>query len=215
MTALRGDLPPVPARMARLPVDKRGYPVPWFVHYENGEPDFRVIRVGGLVEAVNKSKCWLCGERLGRNAAFVIGPMCAVNRVSSEPPSHLECAVFAALACPFLTRPAAKRRDANMPENVPAPGNMICGNPGAVLVWVSRTWRPVRADRGYLIDVGEPVATSWYREGRKASRDEVCDVMRRGLPALLDIAEREGAASITSICRELSRALNTLVPAAA
>ena len=34
-------LPPMPSRIAALPVDERGYPVPWFVAWIDGKPEFR------------------------------------------------------------------------------------------------------------------------------------------------------------------------------
>ena len=116
---------PIPRRMQSLPVDpKRGVPVPWFVVWldEAGEPcaagkgtpDFRVVRPNGIAVAHTHQLCWVCGERRGTFSAFVIGPMCAVNRISGEPPAHLECADFAGRACPFLVRPAMKRRETNL-----------------------------------------------------------------------------------------------------
>src|SRR5262245_54450039 len=127
---LRSDLPPVPRRMQKLPLDHRGYPVPWFVAFIDGKPDFRVVREPGIPLAHNKDLCWLCGERRGKWLAFVVGPMCGINRVTAEPPSHYECAEFAIKACPFLTRPMAVRRERDLPEHDDAPGIMLARNPG-------------------------------------------------------------------------------------
>ena len=66
-------MPPMPARIAGLPKDSRGYPVPWFVHWADGVPDFRVIGDGKLEHAVKFRACWVCGQEMGRNSAFVIG----------------------------------------------------------------------------------------------------------------------------------------------
>lgn len=38
---LRHDLPPLIPRIAKLPLNDSGYPVPFFVGYVNGKPDFR------------------------------------------------------------------------------------------------------------------------------------------------------------------------------
>ena len=215
MTELRKDLPPLPRRMVGLPVDDRGYPVPWFVHWIDGKPDFRVIRPGGVFTALTKRACWLCGDQIGRYAAFVIGPMCAINRISSEPPSHRDCAEFAVKVCPFLVLPNSKRRDANLPEETrEAPGTMIRRNPGVSLLWVSETWRPTRTPKGLLIDVGAPTHVSWWREGRGATRDEVLESINSGLPELLDIAAKEGPKAVEALEREASRAM-LLVPEAA
>jgi hypothetical protein len=121
------NLPEIPARIANLHKDSRGYPVPWFVAWlkggepcppGRGEPDFRIIGPGKLTQAYNESRCWICGRSLiGSSRIFVIGPMCVINRVTSEPPNHRECAEFAAKACPFLTNPRQKRDYKDMIEH--------------------------------------------------------------------------------------------------
>ena len=77
---------PLPHRMRKLPISDRGFPVPRFVPWINGQPEFRGFDGEHLSRCVKLKRCWLCGEPLGKFMAFVIGPMCAVNRVSSEPP---------------------------------------------------------------------------------------------------------------------------------
>lgn len=197
MTELRKDLPELPCRMRSLRVDARGYPVPWFVDWIDGKPDFRAIKPGAVPEAIRFQKCWICGGRMGRYGAFVIGPMCTVNRISSEPPAHRDCAEFAAKACPFLVRPGAKRREANLPhEKKEAPGNMLLHNPGVAAVWISDRWKPIRVPDGILFDVGKPVEIRWYREGRPATSSEILEGIDAGLPALMEIAEKEGKRSV-------------------
>lgn len=206
--------PNAPERIRDLPLDARGYPVPWFVAWIDGRPDFRVIREGGIAQAHNKSLCWICGERRGRFGAFVIGPMCAVNRVSAEPPSHLSCATFAAEACPFLAQPKMKRNERDLPAEHEAPaGEMIRRNPGVALVWVSRGYKPFRDGRGgWLFDVGEPSETFWFAHGRPATRAEVMASIESGLPLLRGPAEREGPKAVAALERMTADALN-LVPA--
>jgi hypothetical protein len=190
----------LPARMAKLPVNDAGYPVPWFVAWIDGKPDFRIIERGRMAAALTQDKCWVCGERRSApTASFVIGPMCAVNRVSAEPPSHYECATYAARACPFLANPKKRRREGHMPEErVDAPGMMIARNPGVALVWTSRHWKPFQVPRepgmgpGVLFDVGEPTRVAWYAYGREATREEVLASIDSGLPILLAEAEKEG-----------------------
>src|SRR5882672_8370685 len=134
--AYRADLPDLPERMRSLPLDQRGYPIPWFVHIDEKGPDFRVVKRGAVTGAYRGGTCWLCGYKLGVYKTFVIGPMCGMNRVTSEPPCHRECALYAAQACPFLTRPLAVRNARDMPEgHVPPAGEGIMRNPGVTLVW--------------------------------------------------------------------------------
>ena len=112
--------------------------------------------------------CWICGEALGRFKAFVVGPMCAVNRTSAEPPSHFDCAEFSVKACPFLSNPDKRRRDSNLPEHNTPAGIALERNPGVSLIWVTTEYRfyHVKQDEkvggGILFDIGNPDQTYWY-----------------------------------------------------
>lgn len=199
------DISNMPERIARLPRDHRGFPIPFFVHYENGVPDFRVIGEGKRGECFNKKLCWLCGDKLGVYKAFVIGPMCVVNGVSSEPPSHLECAQYAVRACPFLANPRMRRNEKDMPETAhEADGIMIKRNPGVTAIWVTKKYglQPLH-EGGYLFYIGQCHETHWYKEGRSATVDEIKEAIRGGLPALQALAEQDGPES----CKALQEGL--------
>lgn len=208
------DAPTEPRRIAALPKDHAGRPVPWFVAWIDGKPDFRVIGEHNLRDALRFEQCWICGQKLGRHAAFVIGPMCAVNRVSAEPPSHRDCAEFAAKACPFLTRPSMRRRTTGLPENAEDPaGIAIRRNPGVALVWVARDWKAWSPPGGgVLFDVGNPDTVLWFAEGREATRAEVMASIDSGLPLLRAEAEKDGLAALEQLHKQLGVAL-ALVPA--
>lgn len=212
MAELRPDLPRLPARLAALPVDERGYPVPWFVAWIDGKPDFRVIGPGKREEAIRFERCWVCGQKLGSHKAFVIGPMCAVNRVSSEPPCHQECAVWSAKACPFLTRPKAHRRETDIPAGTVEPdGCGIDRNPGVALVWTTKRYGIVPDGRGgWLVDVGEPIATLWFAEGREATRAEVEASITSGFPVLEEMAKQDGPKAIAQLAEQLEQAMKLL-----
>ena len=202
MTAYRADLPPRPARMMHLPIDDRGFLVPWFVATVDGKPDFRAIRPSGIAEAWNKKTCWLCGGPMGVYKACVVGPMCGVNRITSEPPCHLECAEYAAKACPFLTRPLAVRNERGMPEGSMA-GIGIKRNPGATLVWVTKDMQPFKVSKGqgggWLFKLGDPVTLQFWARGRRATRAEVQESVDTGLPILREYAERDGAGAVAQL----------------
>ncbi len=83
----RTDLPALPRQIRKLPKDARGYPVPWFVAWFDGKPDFRVVARGKIDTAHLERRCWTCGEPLQKDMTFVIGPMCSINRVSTGPPA--------------------------------------------------------------------------------------------------------------------------------
>lgn len=220
---LRAELPrPIPAAIEALPRD-RGYPVPWFVAWLGregepcsrgyGHPDFRVIYPDAINEAVSRSLCWVCGRPLGRltSYAFVIGPMCAVNRVSAEPPSHVACADWSARACPFLTRPHMVRREGGLPEGGVVTGVMIRRNPGVALVWLTRTAHAFPAPNGgILFNVGEPTQVRFYSEGRLATREEVLTSIESGLPILEEMADQDGPEALAALSRQTEAAMELL-----
>ncbi|HEX3778591.1 MAG TPA: hypothetical protein VHX38_02910 [Pseudonocardiaceae bacterium] len=203
----------MPPRIAKLP-RYRAYPVPWFVEWFDGTPDFRVADSAKQADATRFHLCWVCGERTGRHVAFVIGPMCAVNRVSAEPPCHTDCAVYSATHCPFLANPNMTRRERGLPADYVDPaGVMLLRNPGVALVWATRAWSTFRAPGGYLYDIGEPTQVSWFAHGRPATRDEVLASIDTGLPALREMADEDGELGRRELDKQLAAAMQ-LVPAA-
>lgn len=205
---LRDNLPPLPARIKKLPVDARGYPVPYFVTWlPDGTPDFRVADARKLIKCVKENLCWICGEVLGAHRAFTIGPMCAINRVSAEPPAHLECADFSVQACPFLIMPKAQRRDADIPAGTQnPPGIMIMRNPGVTLVWVTSHYQQIQQENGFLFRLGDPTKVGWFAEGKAANRKQVMDSIGSGLPILFEMASKEGFEAMADLCRATVKA---------
>lgn len=202
----------MPSRFRKLRVDKRGFPVPRFVQDVKGEPDFRVVNTTYLTLAIRHKLCWLCGEPLGRFQCFCIGPMCAINRVSSEPPSHKECAEFAVRACPFMVNPNRARNEHELPHNAQdAAGYSIARNPGVTLLWVTEDYRTFKAPGGILIKIGDPVSTDWYARGRTATREEIIESITGGLPTLRAMARREGPDAMKALDEQVKIGL-ALVP---
>lgn len=212
MTELRRGLPPLPDRIKRLPIDARGYPIPWFVAEVDGKRDFRIADQNKRVRAANQRLCWLCGEKLGRYMAFVIGPMCAVNRNTSEPPCHRDCAEFAVQACPFLMLPKAEYRTANLPAEGSHLPHALPGNPGAACIWITESFKPYRTSGSWLIEIGAPVEVTWWAEGKPATREAILDCFDRRLPLLAQMAKEEGAAAEAHLQKLVDRTM-TLLPA--
>lgn len=199
----------MPSRIRKLRRDPVGRPIPWFVFGD----DFRIADVTKMARAHKLKLCWVCGTPLGANLSFVLGPMCAVNRVSSEPPSHHDCAAYSATHCPFLINPQKGRRDGNLPEGHEVPGGiMITRNPGVTLVWNCRGYNLERVDNGVLFRVGEPSQPlEWYAEGRTATYAEIMHAIETGLPALMGAAAEDGPDGVRALNRDLAVALS-LVP---
>jgi hypothetical protein len=168
--------------MQKLEIDRRGYPVPWFVQWIRGEPDFRVVDPHKFRQAIRFGYCWICGERLGARKTFVMGSLNILNRVTSEPACHYDCARFAALACPFLILPHAQYRDATLPEGASRFAEVTGRNPGVVGLWTTKTFKMIPASEGRkLIVVSDPVAVDWYAQGKLATRAQVKESLDDGL----------------------------------
>jgi len=182
--ALRRGLPPLPARMQDLPVDERGYPIPEFVSRLDGKRDFRAVSLDHLAKCIRDDVCWVCGQALDALKVFVIGPLPALQGISNEPPSHAECAEFAAKACPFLLLPQAKHRPVDSPEVRKMRGAMRGDNPGVCCLYTVRGYAYSEGPKGVLFRTGRATQVEWYTLGRKATRDEVLAAIRDSLATI-------------------------------
>lgn len=213
------DLPDIPERIAGLPRDHRGFPVPWFVQwFKDGEPcetgvgvpDFRVADSRKLRLALASPRCWVCGGIMGKHRIFVIGPMCVVNRVTSEPPNHRACAEFSAKACPFLTKPRMRRNAKDTPEAAQDPaGFFIERNPGVVCLYETSYYKPFKPQaggQGILFRLGMPTQVSWWAEGRRATRAEVQHSIDSGYPILEAMAKQEGSEAVAELTAQRAHA---------
>ncbi|MGH8665352.1 MAG: hypothetical protein ACREUX_13910 [Burkholderiales bacterium] len=214
---LRKGLPPLPDRIKALPIDSRGYPIPWFVaEIEPGVRDFRFADRHKRVIAARDRRCWVCSDKLGRYLAFVIGPMCAINRNTSEPACHRECAEFAVRACPFMLLPQAQYRKANAPDSMQKPIGFLDGNPGCMCIWITTDFKPYRAGPNrddWLILIGNPIECLWYAGGELATRKAVLESIERRLPLLREVAEQHDGPEGVALLEQLRDRALALVPA--
>jgi len=207
MNKYRSDIGEVPIRLRSLPV-QNGYPVPWFVAKIEDVYDFRFVEGKKIIPAVKKQLCWICGQKLGTYKAFALGPMCTINRVISEPPSHRECTEWSMRICPFLANRQEGRREKGLPENRRVPAGI--GNtrqPKCNCLWITKSYsikkikpEPDREiEGGLLFFLGDPTEAIWYQESRLATREEVLLELHNGYPFLLELAYREGEKSIKEL----------------
>lgn len=185
-------LEPLIERLKILPQDERGYPIPFFVAWIDGKPNFTTADQKKWYQAIREGRCWVCGQHLYAYKTFVIGPMCGINRTTTEPPCHKDCAEWSVRNCPFLANPNMKRNEAKAMGDNPG-GIMITRNPGVSLVWTTKTFKPYKVENGHLIELGDPTTLEFYKEGRLATRDEINFSIESGLPLLLKVAEQEDA----------------------
>lgn len=126
-----------PQQILDLPRDDRGFPIPYFTHYEDGSPDLRVADGRKQVECRDGQKCWVCGQSNDGDKAFIGGIMSYRNRTYSDAPSHVECAIFSAKHCPHLNGSLKKRRTNDLPDGSVTPVGMIEARPENVIVVVT------------------------------------------------------------------------------
>lgn len=200
---------PMPDRIKALPRAANGYPVPYFVAWLSdgqrtrpgvGVPDFRIVDPEAFLQCVKRERCWICGGQLTKYRGFVLGPMCVVTRVTSEPASHQGCALYAMMVCPFLAHPNRRRNDRPFAsEVVPAAGDHSLDNPGVMALWVTTAAAtPFDAERGQpgvLLNVSSPVNVTWWREGRPATRAEVEGALAVAEPKLRAVCAADGVSA--------------------
>jgi hypothetical protein len=119
----------MPERIARLPRDKRGYPIPWNVLVaDDGTPFFTVNDDRKAWRAVREGLCPICGERLGRWCWLVGGPRSAFDPYGAylDLPMHRDCGEFSLATCPYLALPRYLGRiDVVNPEKLPPEARIL------------------------------------------------------------------------------------------
>lgn len=98
----------IPPRMRRLPLDKRGYPVPVIILWtEDGRPIFAANDAQVVLRCHAEDRCHICGERLARGRWLVSGHYSALaeNGTILDGPLHDECCHYAMRVCPYIAAP--------------------------------------------------------------------------------------------------------------
>lgn len=102
----------IPDFLKHLKVDQRGYPIPFFVAYVNGKPDFRMLDPAKYKYCLEQNLCSICGKKhVPKNYFFITGPIGLANGVHSDCPMHRGCAEYSLQICPHLYFEKAKRND--------------------------------------------------------------------------------------------------------
>lgn len=96
---------PIPERMKSLPMDQRGYPIPYTVLRDSkGKAHFAVNSEERRLRCLKEDLCPICGLRLFRGRWLVGGPGSGLvaEGLFQDPPMHSECAHYALQVCPWL-----------------------------------------------------------------------------------------------------------------
>jgi hypothetical protein len=192
MELLRAGVPALPVRMRALPRDAAGQPIPYLLTQLATKAESPLGPDLALHAIYQQKRCWICGQQLGRYAAFMTDALTSVTRVCRTPPAHHDCAKHAAMV--GLMQP----RDLKVS-----------------LVWVTRTYDMQTTANGHVFVVGDAEQTFWFTEGRTASRDEVMEAMQTGLPKLYAVAHEGGDAAVSGLDMRVARATRQFPPHAA
>ena len=114
----------MPAAVAARPRDERGYPVPAITPWENGVPLFAATGTARSYLCAVERRCSICAtpiepgpvwrvvagvEADAIEAARRAGQTYLNRAATVEAPGHRSCMLYAAVACPYLSRPTARR----------------------------------------------------------------------------------------------------------
>jgi hypothetical protein len=178
----------VPDRVARLPRDPRGYPVPWNVLREGDAVFFTVNDDRKTWRALREGLCPICGERLGRWVWFVGGPRAAFDPDGCyiDLPGHKDCMEFALQTCPYLAAPKYLGRvDVIHPEKLPPEARilidetMIADRPEIfVAVACSRVLMSTRSGLAPRLKPAQPSAFTFWRHGRQIPAHRAMPILR-------------------------------------
>lgn len=112
---------PTPARIAARPRDARGFPILAITPWAAGEPTFAVTGTARIHICAVERRCSICGTALApgpvwrvvagaeADAMAAAGPGYVNRAATVEPPGHRACMLYAAVVCPWLARPNARR----------------------------------------------------------------------------------------------------------
>ena len=95
----------IPDYLKHLPVDSRGYPVPYIIFIDDqGKPNFRVNNFAKVKECIFYKKCQICGKPLNSDIWFIGGQLSCFHKNGSfiDPPVHHDCGRFALQVCPYM-----------------------------------------------------------------------------------------------------------------
>src|SRR4051794_9809070 len=100
----------MPARIAKLAKDDRGYPITYIAAFINGKADLGIQDYAKVLSCVREWRCHVCGEKLGKLGYFIAYEPIAKRPRFLDPAIHKDCALYSLKVCPYLANPSAKHR---------------------------------------------------------------------------------------------------------
>ena len=146
----------MPAAVSARPRDARGYPVPAITPWEDGEPRFAAAGVARSYLCAVERRCSICAVPIEPGPVWrvVSGPEAdaidealAAGRdyrnaaATVEAPGHRACMLYAAVVCPYLARPTARRGEAAQAADLTVHRGSSRGLGGAVVGFAEVEYR--------------------------------------------------------------------------
>jgi hypothetical protein len=142
---------PMPPAVAARPRDERGYPVLAITPWEDGQPRFAATGTARSYICAVERRCSICGTPMAAGPVWRVvggaeaeaiaaaGPAFRNAAATVEAPGHRACMLYAAVACPYLARPTARRgQDATV---LAVPRGSSRGEGGAVVGFATMEFR--------------------------------------------------------------------------
>jgi hypothetical protein len=165
---------PMPERIARLPRDKRGYPIPSSAIVNlDGSVDFTTLDMKKWVRLYKLRGCGVCGTAMYSRVWFIGGHLSHHNRMFFDHPMHEECARYALQVCPFLAIPRMgyRKRDNNeMSENALGPTvlNMVSlERSSALMLGKTHSYKLVKIRDSILLFASPWESVTWWSAGKE------------------------------------------------
>jgi hypothetical protein len=146
----------MPAAVAARPRDERGYPVPAITPWEDGVPKFAATGTARTYLCAVERRCSICAtpiepgpvwrvvagaEADAIEAAHRAGQSYLNRAPTAEAPGHRACMLYAAVVCPYLARPTARRGEAVEAPGLSAVKGTSRGHGGAVAAFAEVDFR--------------------------------------------------------------------------
>lgn len=109
------QITPIPEKMAKLKLDRRGYPIPFIILIDDeGTPHFKINDSRKVDICLKWKFCAICGTYLREDIWVIGGPGSAFHPQGAyiDTPIHYDCGKYALEVCPYL---ATKGYDAYAP----------------------------------------------------------------------------------------------------
>lgn len=159
------DSIPTPHRIALLPKDERGYPIPTSVYVKDGKHDFRVLDPHKWAYHASRRLCGLCGEVFGQYVCFVGGGKSIDARLFTDLGMHRDCARYALMVCPFLAAPSFGYRKSVDETEFEVNHNVSTERPKSFGLGVTKRYSVARLNDNYLLHPEAFTQVTWWRNG--------------------------------------------------